>query len=109
MFHGNGAHPLSWVLKPGFRHVFAAIRSDNCWIVIDSAEGLPFFCATQVDDLAGFYRDQGFTVIGIERREAIRSLAVPSNCVGLVKASVGIRSWAVTPWQLYKHLTRRVR
>lgn len=107
VFHGEGTHPLSPLLKPGFRHCFCAVRHGHYWTVLDGADGLPAVYVSGVDDLAAWYRDMGWTVVEVERREPVRTLLVAASCVGLVKAVVGIRSRALTPWGLYRHLTRR--
>ena len=107
VFTDDGRHPLSPLLKPGFRHVLAAIRDGHYWAVVDAAEGLPKVTVTAVDDLAEWYREHGCTVIEIEQRETLRTPVLPVNCVSMVVAVVGIRCWALTPYQLFKHLRKR--
>lgn len=108
VFHGRGTHPLSPFLKPGFRHVFCAVRHGHYWAVIDAADGLPAVWVAGIDDLAGWYRGQGYTVVEVTGRRGVRVPLCIASCVGLTKAVVGIRSWALTPWQLHQHLTRRL-
>jgi hypothetical protein len=110
VFHDNidGAHPLSRFMKPGFWHCFACVENDGIWLRIDGEKGVPKVAyVTQSDgfDLAEFYREQGCTVIETkQRQEPVPSPFILRNCVGMVKAMLCIRSCAVTPWQLYRHL-----
>jgi hypothetical protein len=110
VFHDHGRHWLNRLLKPGFRHCFVAVQSGGYWIEIDARDGLPMVkvqCAADYD-LAGFYRDNGFSVI-----EACQSARPPvgpvsaANCAGMVKAILGLRApLALTPYQLYRRLSR---
>ncbi len=111
VFHDHGAHILDRFLKPGFRHCFVAVKDGNCWISIDGQVGVPVIEAVAPTDydLAAFYRDQGYTVAETTRGTASTRLPfINANCVGIVKIILGIRVPAVlTPWRLYKYLTRR--
>ena len=106
---GSMEHPLSRLLKPGFRHCFCALHTADCWILVDGREGVPCFeaiCGPDYD-IAGFWRREGLTVVETERRlKPIRTPFVLANCVGLVKSVLCIRSAAITPWQLYRFLTK---
>lgn len=109
VFHNNGTHPLSFLLKEGFKHVFVVVEVNRYWISVDGKEGV-LGIDTVVDtdyDLITFYEDHGFTVVETEQCEApnLSPLSITS-CVGLVKAVLSMRSMAITPWQLYKHLRR---
>ena len=59
-------------------------------------------------DLAGFYREQGFTVVETRRRRRIRPAPLlPATCVETAKRVLGIASWRVlTPRQLHNFLLR---
>ena len=75
--------------------------------MIDGAEGVPLIevVAPGDYDLATFCRSRGFTVIETTQRAvAPRVPLAVANCVGMVKAVLGVRSTATTPWRLYKHL-----
>lgn len=77
--------------------------------MIDAAEGRPVFQMIQANDydLAGFWRDDGMTVVETRQRGPMSRLSVPYNCVGLVCAALCIRApWIITPHQLYRHLRR---
>jgi hypothetical protein len=104
-------HWAVWLLRPGFKHVFCAVQSGDYWITIDALQGVPAVevVAPADYDLAAFYRGQpGFTVVETEQREKpLLSPFAVTNCVGLVKATLCVRSLAVTPRQLFKHLEKR--
>tara|TARA_R110002096_G_scaffold336193_1_gene529667 strand:+ start:239 stop:589 length:351 start_codon:yes stop_codon:yes gene_type:complete len=109
VFSGESAHPLARLLKPGFHHCFAVVLSDENWIKADWKTGVPEVrYVTRDFDLAAFYREQGFTVIETEQGDRPTwSPITLNNCVGFVKSALCIRSWAATPWGLYRHLKRK--
>ena len=75
--------------------------------MVDGLNGVPSIevVAPADFDLATYCRGRGGTVIETEQRDtAPHSLFAVSNCVGLVKAILCIRSAAITPYGLYKHL-----
>jgi hypothetical protein len=109
VFHDHGSHRLSCLLAPGFKHVFCAVNDGNYWVTIDGRDGKPAFevVATADYDLKSFYECEGYTVLETERGDgAVLPLAL-TNCVGLVKAAIGINAFgAVTPRQLFRRLSR---
>lgn len=105
----NTEHSLSWMLKEGFRHCFVCLASNGLWIQVDAKHGIPYvhYLTTDDFDLAGFYRDQGLTVIETEQRQhAVTWPLVIRNCVGLVTSVLCIERWLVTPYGLYKYLRK---
>lgn len=109
-----GRADLGWLrlLKPGFRHCFVALNDGRHWVTVD-----PLACFTEVEvqpvpagfDLPGWYRGLGLTVVPAEVRRDRRRPApwAPFTCVEAVKRILGIRARHVlTPWQLYRFLTR---
>jgi hypothetical protein len=110
VFMDSDGHPLARFLKPGFRHCFACILDENDnWIMVNGRQGVPdFHYLTGGDfDLPAFYREQGYTVIETEQRPTpIFTPLALRNCVGMIKGALCIRSWAVTPYGLYRHLLR---
>ena len=109
--NGDEGHPLLWMLKPGFKHCFCAVFDKGCWLLVDNARGVPtveYLCEEDFD-LAAHYRDEGATEIieTVQRKTPLRGPYVAANCVGLVKAILCIRSWAITPHGLYTHLKGR--
>jgi hypothetical protein len=110
VFQDDNEHPLSWMLKSGFKHVWCAtLDPDRGWSSYDWRKGFPAICvqAGADFDLAGHYRNEGYTVLEIECG-TIPSYKpfILNNCVGHVKLVTGVKSWALTPHQLYKHLTK---
>lgn len=106
---GGADHPLARFLKPGFGHCFVCVLRDGYWMRIDGRRGVPEFEVLTLGDfdLAAFYRENGNTVVETEQRtEPLWSPLALRNCVGLVKSVLCLRSWAVTPFQLYRFLTR---
>jgi hypothetical protein len=114
-FRGYGEHPLGWLLKDGFKHVVIAVLTpDGYWVEIDYAVGVPIVTVMGGADfdLNNFYMEQGFTTV--EKQQTInkqfkfnlfRGNIFVANCVGLAKAILGLDSFAITPYQLYKRLT----
>ncbi len=109
VFHDHGCHVLDPLLKRGFRHVFCAVQDDNgYWIRFDAKVGVPEIdvVAKPGFDLAGFWREHGFTVVEWERGSVVPWLPfVNANCVGSAKVVLGICApWVLTPYGLYKYL-----
>ena len=107
IFSADSDHPRAWMLHPEHRHVFCAIRQAHAWVVFDWHQGLPVVTLADRDcDLAAHYRGEGFTVIHWERAaEPYRCPILINNCVTAVKVLLGIRSRAVTPHALFRHVT----
>lgn len=106
---GSPAHPLAFLLRKGFKHCCVAVVDGDYWIVVDGERGIPTIhvIAPSSFDLAGHYRDCGLTVIETEQRAEPKLLPLAlNNCAGLVKAVLCLKTWAVTPWQLYKFLVK---
>lgn len=102
---------LRW-LRTGFRHCFVALQRDEVWVVCN-----PFSHYTDLDVVIGWtgarlgawYRQHGFLVVEtVARVPAERCAPIrPFTCVEVVKRVLGVRApWVLTPWQLYRHLTR---
>ena len=111
IFRPEGDRWYSRLLKPGFRHVFCLLDDGDFWILIDGLVGVPFVQAVAESsfDVAGWYRDQGFSVIEtVKRNQAPRTPFVAANCVGMAKVVIGVRAaFAFTPYQLYRALKKR--
>lgn len=109
----SGKAELGWLrlLRPGFRHCFVALEEAGRWITVDPLAGYTDVAVQPVPaafDLAGFYRERGFTVVETRRRRRIRPAPpLPATCVELAKRVLGIASWrVVTPGQLHDFLLR---
>ena len=113
VFSGRtGVRWLRW-LKPGFRHCFVAVDDGIEWLTVDPllhrleirASGLP-----SAFDLAAEYRRMALDVIEvIPAPVALRRAPFGLfTCVETAKRLLGIRApWVLTPWQLYRLLSRR--
>ncbi|SDG53474.1 hypothetical protein SAMN05216241_11920 [Limimonas halophila] len=107
-----GRAELGWlrVLKPGFRHCFAAVHDGHGWILYDPlshATDIRALPPATAEDLAAWFRARGHTVVAVPRRRVRRRPAPwgPFTCVEALKRLLGIRARRVwTPWQLYRHL-----
>ena len=98
---------LTRCLKEGFKHCFVVIDDGTYWIRIDGKAGMPEIevAANSSYDLTSFYRSEGYRVVETYRRNRPMPNFVLGSCVGTIKAVLGLRSWAVSPWQLYRRLT----
>lgn len=109
VFCDDNNHPLSWLLKRGFRHCFVCLDNNGLWLMVDGGPGIPNIkYLTENDfDLAQYYRESGYTVIEtVQRKKAVTSPLVLRTCVGFIKAVLCITGWAFTPYQLYKQLEK---
>lgn len=109
----SGKADLVWlrVLRPGFRHCFVALEEAGRWITVDPLAGYTDVAVQPVPaafDLAGFYRERGFTVVETRRRRRFRPAPLlPATCVEVAKRVLGIASWRVlTPGQLHDFLLK---
>ncbi len=109
----SGEADLVWLrlLRPGFRHCFVALEEDGRWVTIDPLAGYTDIALQPVPagfDLAGFYRERGFTVVETRRRRRHKPAPLlPATCVELAKRVLGVASWRVlTPRQLHDYLLR---
>ena len=104
----NPAWYTRW-LKPGFIHCLVLVESKGQWIKIEGQNGMVCIAlAGSFNNVAKHYSNQGATVVVTNVDVNLMFPLVERTCVGLTKAVLGIRSWALTPWQLYQHLTRCV-
>ena len=108
----SGTADLRWLalLRPGFRHCFAAIESGRHWVVYNPLSHWTEIAVlenTRGDALAAWYRQHGLTVVRWARRPPAPEPAPLGlyTCVEAVKRVLGIHApWVITPWNLYKFL-----
>lgn len=109
VFSNEGTHWLAPVLKPGFRHCAVAVQSGGYWVGIDPRMGTPAITvyADAGQDIAAEFRAAGHIVVETEVSDTeTRWPFALANCVGVVKAIIGVRDLTVwTPFQLYRYLT----
>ncbi len=109
-FSGRTDLPLLKLLRPGFRHCFAAVQStDACLLVEPLAHRLEISAHPHltVQDLADAYRRLGLRVVRVHPKPVLRRPAHfrPFSCVELIKRLLGLRMpFVVTPRQLYLRL-----
>ena len=109
-----GQAELWWlrVLRPGFRHCFVALNDGGHWVVVDPLA--PFTDVAVLGlpaeyDLPDWFRGLGMIVVPAPLR---RGLTRPApwgafTCVEAVKRVLGLHApFVLTPWQLYRRLTR---
>jgi len=114
IFGAENAHPLAWLLNRKRRHVWCALQDVDrgAWISYNWHQGVPVIQAEAAADydLATHYRAQGFAVVEVERGTQPRLFPlVMNNCVGHVKVVCALHTFAVTPHQLYRSMTKRKR
>lgn len=121
VFHNNEdkesiQHPLSFVLKEGFKHCFVILKTTRPgeWVVIDGTHGVPSIQVVRNTDefgLVQWYENIGCRLLPVSQvslkkhRSMIMSRPfVFSNCVGLVMMTLGMSGICLTPYSLYKRL-----
>jgi len=104
------------LLRPGFRHCFAAVEDAQGWTVVEPLSGrllvarpvlVPGF------DLPGFYRRAGLTVLGPFEPGAPHCGVVPAfspySCVAVCRALLGQGApFAMTPRGLHRALEKKL-
>lgn len=111
-FGGEADQPWLRLLRPGFRHCFAAVADEAGWTVLEPLSGRLVVARLPVDggfDLPGFYRRAGLRVLGPFAPAAPRARLlpplVPFTCVALCRALIGPAApFAVTPFGLFRKL-----
>jgi len=110
----SGETDIWWlkILKPGFRHCFAALHKSHRWVIYD-----PLAHATELQihegfdsvDLEFWFRQRGHAVIRTLIRPAVSKKLTPApfTCVEAIKRLLGLRTATIlTPWQLFKFLQK---
>jgi hypothetical protein len=96
-------------LKPGFKHCQVFVPGDGARaIVINGAANQLFVYQSHPGLLMESILAQGLTYLAVPLRVNDKpSLCGLLTCVSVVKQVLGVGGWAITPWQLYKHLHRQ--
>jgi len=111
-FGGEADQPWLRLLRPGFRHCFAALQDDTGWTVVEPLSGRVLVARLPVPagfDLPAFYRRANLSVVGPflpepPERRRLPALA-PLTCVALCRALVGPHApFALTPYALFRAL-----
>jgi hypothetical protein len=112
VFSGRADHAWQRLLRPGFRHCFAALEDDAGWLVLDPLTGRLLLTRIAVPrgyDLPGFYRRAGMKPVGpfLLEEQAVGSpcRGLPMNCVSISRAVLGPHApCAITPAGFYRSL-----
>jgi hypothetical protein len=116
VFGGQADLPWLRLLRPGFRHCFAALADAAGWTVLDPLSGRLVVARLDLPpefDLPGFYGRAGFIVLGPflpgEPRWSALPPLLPMSCVALCRAVLGAAApFALTPFGLYRGLRARL-
>lgn len=111
----SGAVSLAWLrmLRPGFRHCFALLRSKGEWLYYDPMSHYTFtgvIGAYPVLPLLRVFRARGMHALLVrpDRPPRVAQAWRFYTCVEAVKRVLGLQEpWVLTPWQLYRRLLRR--
>jgi hypothetical protein len=110
----SGRADLWWLplLKPGFRHCLVALAQPaGGWVLLD-----PMAHVTRVAvvpprfDPVAWFLAHGLLPVPVRPVAPVVRAApwAPFTCVEAVKRALGIRArFVLTPWQLFRHLTRQ--
>lgn len=90
-------------LHPDYQHCYLLKAEAGRWIVYGkTTDGLDLFTLPDFSASAG-----NMVVVKAEVEDNQRGLFMLNTCVGHIKHALGIRNpFILTPYQLYKHLTR---
>ena len=112
-FGGGADQGWMRLLRPGFRHCFAALRDEGGWTVLDPLSGRLLVTRLAVGpgfDLPGLWRRAGCRVAGpLVPAAPARAWpwGLPLSCVSLCRALIGPGApFAVTPHGLFRALEK---
>lgn len=116
-FGGVADQPWLRLLRPGFRHCFAALGDEAGWTVIEPLSSRVLVARLPVAasfDLPAFYRRAGLAVLGpfapTPPRAERLPLFAPLTCVALCRALLGPGApFALTPYGLFRALGGKAR
>lgn len=98
-------------LRPGFRHCFVAVASQDQWVLCDPLlhrTDLVAFEASSAADIVRLYEDLGLVALRTRiRPDPVFCVRVrPFTCVEVVKRVLGIDApFIITPWQLFREIS----
>lgn len=114
VFHDRISQQRPWyafMLRPGFYHcwVFTSARAGT--VILNPLKRTWFLSWQPCDpqELAEhFLADARYRILVIDRpAEAVYHRVTFPNCVAVVKACLGVKSHAITPYQLYRDLLQQ--
>lgn len=100
------------LLRPGFRHVAALswFADQQRWVYFGPAlkgTSIELFTADQAPAMFAELAEHAAAVVRFPARQDRFGAPPVSHCIGAVKGLLGIRSWALTPFGLYRDLLAR--
>lgn len=111
VFFGEAEGTAWWArfCRPGFRHVSAAAyyADQMRWVYYNPSRSgtvIELYSGGEFDERLGHLTMTSAAVLRVRSRFERRCTPVLWHCVGAVKALLGVRSCALGPWQLYRHL-----
>lgn len=111
VFHDRLLPVRRWwhfLTKPGFYHCFVMKAAKAGTIIFQPLRGTWFLDWVPKDApncCAELLKDPRYKVLVVDRPgDASYNRAGPIHCVNVVKACLGVKSRAVTPYQLYRDL-----
>ena len=99
------------ILKHGFVHIIALENDGYNWIAFNPMQTHYDWRILSLDpEDSPFDRYfKGMTVVTMEpefkKKQWLGSIGM-SSCVSMMKYHFSIRSWSLTPWQLYKYIIK---
>jgi hypothetical protein len=114
IFFGDTPRRAWWanVLRPGFRHIAAMswYAAEQRWVYFDpacSGTVIRILTADEAPALIDRLLAQSSAVLRVASRHDRGNAPAVCFCVGQVKALLGVRSRALTPYGLYRDLLAR--
>lgn len=111
LFFGDTPRRAWWAnwLKPGYRHIAAMsyYADTERWVYVDPALHWTVIRVLTQEQAAvqmAALLDQSTAVLRVASRPSRRCAPTFPWCVGQIKALLGVRTAALTPWQLYRAL-----
>lgn len=114
VFFGDTPRRAWWanLLRPGYRHIAAmsCYADTERWVYVDPAlhwTVIRVLTQEQAGPQIAALLEQSTAVLRVASRPGRGCAPTFPWCVGQIKALLGIKSWALTPWQLYRALLAR--
>jgi hypothetical protein len=114
LFFGDTPRRAWWAnfLRPGFRHIAAMSYHADAerWVYVDPAlrwTVIRILTQEPAGRQIAVLLEQSTAVLRMASRPGRGGAPAFPWCVGQIKALIGVRTWALTPWQLYRSLIRR--
>lgn len=112
VFSGSSELKCLKALRPGFRHCFVVLNDGVRWMSIDPMAHYTEIISHDLPatyDVISWIERQNCRAVEVRPKKPAQKALWPMifTCVESVKRIIGLRRfWVITPWQLYKALTR---